>query len=113
MNNYAAARTPAGVAGNIRAAPMGNNIAFVQRPLPQRCWCINGVNSETNSHDDGTRAHATGMLAMDYPNMSELYCLREHGKGVPLPVAQRRRHKHERRSGPRRRRCRTATRSAR
>ena len=34
---------------------------------------INGVNSETNSHDDGTRAHATGRLAMDYPNLSELF----------------------------------------
>ncbi len=28
INNYAAAGTPAGVAGNIRFAPMGNNAAF-------------------------------------------------------------------------------------
>ncbi len=30
MNNYAAAGTPAGVAGDIRYAPMGNNAAFFQ-----------------------------------------------------------------------------------
>ena len=35
MNNYAAAGTPAVVAGNIRAAPMGNNAAFFQRVLPE------------------------------------------------------------------------------
>ncbi len=34
---------------------------------------LNGVNSETNSHEDGTRAHATGSLAMTYPNLSELF----------------------------------------
>jgi uncharacterized protein (DUF1501 family) len=45
---------------------------------------INGVNSETNSHDDGTRAHATGALAMGYPNLSELFAS-VHGKGLPLP----------------------------
>ena len=61
-----------GVAGNIRAAPMGNNAAFLQRYF-RNMLVINGVNSETNSHDDGTRAHATGMLAMGYPNLSELF----------------------------------------
>jgi hypothetical protein len=45
---------------------------------------LNGVNSETNSHDDGTRAHATGMLAMNYPNLSELFAS-VHGKGLPMP----------------------------
>jgi uncharacterized protein (DUF1501 family) len=45
---------------------------------------INGVNSETNSHDDGTRAHATGRLEMGYPNMSELFAS-VHGKGLPMP----------------------------
>lgn len=83
MNNYAAARTPAAVAGNIRAAPMGNNPAFLQRYF-RNMLVINGVNSETNSHDDGTRAHATGMLAMNYPNMSELFAS-VHGKGLPMP----------------------------
>ena len=35
MNNYAAARTPAAVAGNIRAAPMGNNAGVPPALLPQ------------------------------------------------------------------------------
>jgi hypothetical protein len=83
MNNYAAARTPAVVAGNIRAAPMGSNAVFFQRYF-QNMLVINGVNSETNSHDDGTRAHATGMLAMNYPNLSELFASVQ-GKGIPMP----------------------------
>lgn len=83
MNNYAAAGTPAGVAGNIRFAPMGNNAAFFAAHS-SRILVINGVNSETNSHEDGTRAHATGALAMGYPNLSELFAS-VHGKGLPLP----------------------------
>jgi uncharacterized protein (DUF1501 family) len=37
----------------------------------------------TSSHDDGTRAHATGMLAMNYPNLSELFASVQ-GKGIPM-----------------------------
>jgi len=83
MNNYAAAGTPAVVAGNLRAAPMGNNSAFAQAHF-RRMLVINGVNSETNSHEDGTRAHATGMLAMAYATMPELYA---SAKGSSLPLA--------------------------
>jgi hypothetical protein len=83
MNNYAAARTPAVVAGNIRVAPMGANGAWLQR-FYQNMLVLNGVNSETNSHEDGTRAHATGMLAMGYPTMSELFASQK-GKGLPMP----------------------------
>jgi hypothetical protein len=82
MNNYAAAGTPAGVAGNIRFAPMGNNQAFFTRFFNQML-VINGVHSETNGHDDGTRAHATGRLDMGYPNISELFAS-VHGKGLPM-----------------------------
>ena len=83
INNYAAAGTPAVVAGNIRAAPMGSNATFFGRYF-QNMLVLNGVNSETNSHDDGTRAHATGMLAMNYPNLSELFAS-VHGKNLPMP----------------------------
>jgi hypothetical protein len=82
MNNYAAARTPAGVAGDIRFAPMGNNAAFFTR-YNRQTLVINGVNSETNSHEDGTRAHATGRLDMGYPNIAELHA-REYGYNLPL-----------------------------
>lgn len=83
VNNYAAAGTAAGVAGNIRFAPMGNNAAFFGAHF-RRMLVINGVHSETNDHDSGTRAHATGRLDMGYPNMSELFAS-VHGKGMPMP----------------------------
>ena len=83
MNNYAAAGTPAGVAGNIRFAPMGTNAAFFASYY-RNMLVINGVNSETNSHEDGTRAHATGRLDMGYPTMPELFAF-THGQGLPMP----------------------------
>jgi uncharacterized protein (DUF1501 family) len=82
LNNYAGV-TPANVSGNIRSAPMGNNKAFFDRYFMQTL-VINGVSSETNSHQDGTRAHATGRLDMGYPNVAELFAS-VHGKGLPMP----------------------------
>jgi hypothetical protein len=82
MNNYAAAGTPAGLAGNIRFAPMGNNASFFTKYYANML-VINGVNSETNSHTDGTRAHATGRLDMGYPTMPELFAY-TYGQGLPM-----------------------------
>ncbi|MBL8323877.1 MAG: DUF1501 domain-containing protein [Rubrivivax sp.] len=82
LNNYAAAGTPAGVAGNIRFAPMGNNAAFFAAHF-RNTLVINGVHSETNDHGAGARAHATGALGMGYPNVSELFAA-THGKGLPM-----------------------------
>ena len=72
MNDYARAGTPAVVAGNLRAAPMGDNARFLQANF-RRMMFVAGLNSETNSHEDGTRTHATGTLAMAYATMPELY----------------------------------------
>ncbi len=83
LNNYAAAATPAGVSGNIRSAPMGNNKAFFDAHFRQTL-VINGVHSETNGHDEGTRAHATGRLDMGYPNIAELFAF-TYGRGMPMP----------------------------
>src|SRR5512140_361106 len=83
MNNYAAALTPAGVAGNIRFAPMGSNATFFAKYF-SNMLVINGVNSETNSHEDGTRTHATGRLDMGYPTMAELFAA-TYGQGLPMP----------------------------
>lgn len=83
INNYAAAGTPAGVAGNIRYAPMGSNAAFFDAHFRQML-VINGVHSETNGHDEGTQVHATGRLDMGYPNISELFAS-VYGKGMPMP----------------------------
>jgi len=81
LNTYAGV-TPANVSGNIRTAPMGNNKAFFDRYFMQTL-VINGVQSETNSHEDGTRAHATGRLDMGYPNIAELFASVQ-GKGLPM-----------------------------
>lgn len=83
MNNYAAAGTPAGLAGDIRFAPMGSNATFFSKYYNQML-VINGVNSETNSHTDGTRTHATGRLDMGYPNVAELFAA-QYGRGLPMP----------------------------
>ncbi len=83
LNNYAAAGTSAGVSGNIRSAPMGNNKAFFDAHFRQ-ILVINGVHSETNGHDEGTRAHATGRLDMGYPNVAELFAF-TYGRGMPMP----------------------------
>jgi Protein of unknown function (DUF1501) len=83
MNNYAAAGTPAGLAGTIRYAPMGNNASFFGKYY-SNMLVINGVNSETNSHGDGTRTHATGRLDMGYPTMAELFAY-TYGQGLPMP----------------------------
>ena len=83
INNYAAAGTPAGVAGNLRYAPMGSNKAFFDAHFRQ-ILVINGVHSETNGHDEGTRAHATGRLDMGYPNLCELFAF-TYGRGMPMP----------------------------
>lgn len=82
INNYAAAGTAAGVAGNIRFAPMGNNAAFFAAHF-RNTLVINGLHSETNDHGTGARANATGALGMGYPNVSELFAV-TYGKGLPM-----------------------------
>jgi uncharacterized protein (DUF1501 family) len=82
INGYAAAGTPAGVAGNIRFAPMGSNATFFGAHF-RNMLVTNGVHSETNGHDEGTRNHATGRLDMGYPNASELFASK-FGAGMPM-----------------------------
>jgi len=82
INGYAGAGTPAGTAGNIRFAPMGNNAAFFGAHF-RNMLVINGVHSETNGHDEGTRAHATGRLDMGYPHVAELFAA-TYGRGMPM-----------------------------
>lgn len=80
INSWAG--TPAGVAGSIRYAPIGNNKAFFDRYFAQML-VINGVHGETNGHDEGSRVHATGRLDIGYPNIAELFAS-VNGKGLPL-----------------------------
>jgi uncharacterized protein (DUF1501 family) len=74
--------TPAGVAGNIRYAPIGSNAAFFAKYY-QHMMVINGVQLETNGHDTGTTVGRTGTLAMGYPDLTELFAS-VNGKGLPF-----------------------------
>jgi uncharacterized protein (DUF1501 family) len=82
MNDYARAGTPAGVAGKIRYAPLALNKPFFDR-FYRYMRVINGLNTESNSHDDGARCHAVGQLATGMPNIAELFA-NQHGKQLPM-----------------------------
>lgn len=59
--------------GNIRIAPAaaGTNVAFLNR-FRDQMLVVNGINTQTNSHNDGAIASGTGKLMMGYPHLSEL-----------------------------------------
>lgn len=87
INNYAQPGRNAtiGAAGNIRFAPLpapSNIAAFFTRFAPMTL-VINGINSETNDHDAGRQANATGQLAMGFPTTNELHANR-YGKSLPM-----------------------------
>ncbi len=85
INNYAGAGQVAvgpGIAGcTIKMAPMGNNAAFLAAHF-QNMLVVNGCNTETNSHDDGDRASATGKLEMGHATIAELHAS-QYGNGLP------------------------------
>ena len=60
--------------GNIRIAPAaaGTNVAFLNR-FRDQMLVVNGINTDTNSHEDGQRCSATGKLEMGYAPLSELH----------------------------------------
>jgi uncharacterized protein (DUF1501 family) len=89
INNYAMAGSgrDIGTAGNIRFAPLGNNATFFPA-YSRMILAINGVNSETNDHGAGQRAHATGRLDMGYPTTNELFAFK-WGAGMPMPWLNR------------------------
>jgi uncharacterized protein (DUF1501 family) len=80
--NSWAVTTPAGVAGNIRYAPIASNKTFFDKYFTNML-VLNGVDGETNGHDEGAMVQATGKLDMGYPNVSELFAS-VYGGGLPL-----------------------------
>ena len=58
---------------------MGNNTAFFTR-FRDQCLVLNGVNTQTNSHNDGQRRQATGKLEMGFPALCELHAAK-YGAG--------------------------------
>lgn len=81
MNEYAGV-TPAGVVGDIRVAPLADNIAFTQA-YGRYMLIVNGINMETNGHSEGSYAGAVGSLSPGYPNTSELFAA-QFGGALPM-----------------------------
>lgn len=84
MNVYAAEKRPAGVAGRIRYAPMGDNKFFFDK-YHRQMLVINGVHSETNSHPLGVQVNATGSFAGGFPQLAELFA---KANGPLLPFSR-------------------------
>jgi len=57
--------------GNIAYAPVGDNQAFFER-FYQDMLVINGIDTQTNSHDDGRRHTWSGRLGFGYPSFGAI-----------------------------------------
>lgn len=57
--------------GNIAYAPVANNKAFFER-FYQDMLVINGIDTQTNSHDDGRRHTWSGRLGIGYPSFGAI-----------------------------------------
>lgn len=60
-----------GQVGNIRFAPVAQNQAFFER-FYQDMLVINGIDTQTNSHDDGVRHTWSGRLGFGYPSFGSI-----------------------------------------
>jgi len=70
INNWADQENIAQV-GNIRYAPVADNQAFFER-FYQDMLVINGIDTQTNSHDDGIRHTWSGRLGFGYPSFGSI-----------------------------------------
>jgi hypothetical protein len=57
--------------GNIAYAPVANNRAFFER-FYQDMLVINGIDTQTNSHDDGRRHTWSGRIGFGYPSFGAI-----------------------------------------
>lgn len=69
MNHYLAGDI--GEVGNIRYAPVAWNREFFEKNY-RRTLVLNGVDTQTNSHDAGTRHTWSGKLGEGYPSLAAL-----------------------------------------
>ena len=84
INNYTTQGLAVPRVGKMAVAPMGNagsNAAFLQRFNSQLIF-VNGVNTMTNSHEDGSFEASTGKLEMGYAPLCELHAAK-YGPGYP------------------------------
>ena len=82
INNWAETAS-IGQAGNIAYAPVANNKAFFER-FYQDMMVINGIDTQTNSHDDGRRHTWSGRLGFGYPSFG---AIASNAIGPELPLS--------------------------
>lgn len=86
MNFYAQRGTPnvgPGIPGcQLQMAPMGNHGAFLAANFMDML-VVKNLNTETNSHENGDQASATGKLEMGFATLCELHAAK-YGVGKPM-----------------------------
>lgn len=82
INNWATSASIEQV-GNIAYAPVANNKAFFER-FYQDMMVINGIDTQTNSHDDGRRRTWSGRLGFGYPSFG---AIASNAIGPELPLS--------------------------
>ncbi len=70
INNWAASAAIEQI-GNIAYAPVANNKQFFER-FYQDMLVVNGIDAQTNSHDDGQRHTWSGRIARGYPSFGAI-----------------------------------------
>jgi len=84
LNNYTTQGLAIPRVGKMSVAPMGNNgsnAQFLQRFNSQLIF-VNGCNTQTNSHEDGSVCASTGKLEMGYAPICELHAAK-YAPGAP------------------------------
>lgn len=82
INNWADSASIEQV-GNIAYAPVANNKVFFER-FYQDMMVINGIDTQTNSHDDGRRHTWSGRLGFGYPSFG---AIASNAIGPELPLS--------------------------
>lgn len=85
INKWAATQK-AGVAGNLRYAPMAENAEFFNKYY-NHLLVINGIDIQTNGHDAAIRTRNTGSLMSGFPSTNELYAATV-GANLPIPFVR-------------------------
>ncbi|MEN9502358.1 MAG: hypothetical protein RI964_1643 [Pseudomonadota bacterium] len=85
INRWASTQK-AGVAGNLRYAPMAENAAFFNKYY-NYLMVLNGIDMQTNGHDAASRTRNTGNLAEGSPSTNELYAA-VVGANLPMPFVR-------------------------
>ena len=76
----------AGVAGNLRYAPMAENAEFFNKYY-NYLLVVNGIDLQTNGHDVASRTRNTGNLMDGFPSTNELYAAIA-GANLPIPFVR-------------------------